>query len=224
MFDEILPDRCRGVKPLTRQIPLFHRRLARLWYSPLPADTMHTMKKVVWGRRGAHARALILAALATMSTACASTGAVPRPFPSPGRPAAPASAPEAAAPSGTAIDGYALVGAALALRGAPYRNGGSDPSGFDCSGFTQYVFSQYGVALSRAVREQFQQGTSVKRDEVSPGDLLFFATSGEGVSHVAIAVGGDEFVHAPSSKGVVRVERLGSGYWSPRFVGARRVN
>ena len=122
------------------------------------------------------------------------------------------------------FDGYALVGTALSLRGAPYRTGGNDPSGLDCSGFTQYVFRQYGIALPRDVREQYQFGKSVRPEELAAGDLLFFTTTDPGVSHVAIAVGGDEFVHAPSSSGVVRVEHLSSTYWAPRFVAAKRVN
>ncbi len=167
-----------------------------------------------------------LLGIMALSSACASTGAVPRPFQTPGvAPAAPAAAPSPAAPSVTpAVDGYALVGTALSMLGVPYRNGGSDPAGFDCSGFTQYVFAQYGVALAREVREQFKQGQAVAPRDVAPGDLIFFATTDPGPSHVGIAVGGDEFVHAPSSSGVVRVERLGSSYWAPRFLGARRVN
>ena len=175
-------------------------------------------------RRAALAAAMLM--LAAGSIACASTGAVPRPFPMPGGPAPANPAGPAVphtAPARTGIDGYALVGTALALRGAPYRNGGADPTGFDCSGFTQYVFEQYGVALPRAVRDQYQQGKPVKQDELAPGDLVFFSTTAPGASHVAIAVGGDEFVHAPSSTGVVRVEHLGSSYWAPRFLGARRV-
>ena len=121
------------------------------------------------------------------------------------------------------MDGYALVGTALSLRGAPYRDGGTDPQGFDCSGFTQYVFSQYGLSLPRAVREQYRVGKSIKAEDLAPGDILFFATTEPGPSHVAIAIGGDQFVHAPSSTGVVRVERLSSSYWSPRYLGARRV-
>jgi cell wall-associated NlpC family hydrolase len=171
--------------------------------------------------------------------ACASTGAVPRPFPMPGgAPAAPASpaspspsrpappypsSPNPAPPVTAGVDGYALAGTALALRGTPYRNGGTDPSGFDCSGFTQYVFSQYGLSLPREVREQYRVGQPVKAEELAPGDILFFATTDPGPSHVAIAVGGDQFVHAPSSTGVVRVEHLSSSYWSPRYLGARRI-
>src|SRR5450631_2999034 len=137
-------------------------------------------------------------ALAAGSMACASTGAVPRPFPMPGSPAAPGTSPPDAPPAGPApvrsgrasLDGYALVGTALALRGAPYRNGGSDPNGFDCSGFTKYVFSRYGLSLPREVREQYRVGQSVKAEELAPGDILFFTTTEPGPSHVAIAVGG----------------------------------
>jgi cell wall-associated NlpC family hydrolase len=66
-------------------------------------------------------------------------------------------------------------------------------------------------------------GQPVRRGDLRPGDLLFFSTTAPGASHVAIAVGRDEFVHAPSSTGVVRTERLTSSYWSPRFLGAKRV-
>ena len=138
-------------------------------------------------------------------------GSAPSSASSPDRPAAPRH-----------IDGYALVGTALSFRGVPYRNGGSDPQGFDCSGFTQYVFAQYGVALPREVREQFEKGRALTPGEVAPGDLIFFSTVAPGPTHVGIAIGGDAFVHAPSSAGVVRVERLGSSYWAPRYVGARR--
>jgi len=168
-------------------------------------------------------RILLLTACVACASACASTGAVPRPFPTPGGsppPITASSSPETRA----GIDGYAVTGTALALRGTPYRNGGTDPTGFDCSGFTQYVFAQHGLALPREVREQFHTGKAVKVDKVAPGDLLFFTTTDPGASHVAIALGSDEFVHAPSSDGVVRVERLSSTYWQPRFLGARRVD
>ena len=116
-----------------------------------------------------------------------------------------------------------VVGTALALRGVAYRKGGSDPNGFDCSGFTQYVFGRHGLELPREVRDQYRFGRAVRREKRAAGDLLFFSTVAAGASHVGIAIGGDEFVHAPSSTGVVRVERLTSSYWSRRFVGARRI-
>jgi len=112
----------------------------------------------------------------------------------------------------------------MMLRGIPYRNGGSDPSGFDCSGFVQWVFAQNGVRLPREVREQYQAGNKIDLRDVEPGDLLFFETVSRGASHVGVAIGGDQFVHAPSSTGVVRVERFTAAYWSRRFVGARRVD
>jgi cell wall-associated NlpC family hydrolase len=116
-----------------------------------------------------------------------------------------------------------LIDTALSYRGTPYRNGGSDPKGFDCSGFTQWVFAQHGVALPREVEEQFKAGKKIKEDDLKPGDLVFFHTVSRGASHVGIVVEGDQFVHAPSSNGVVRVESINSSYWSPRFVGARRL-
>jgi cell wall-associated NlpC family hydrolase len=182
--------------------------------SPRPrADTPHV-----------HRVALLLAVL-WFCSACASTGAVPKPFPVPGSTGSTGSSgpPAAAIPGRERADPYALVGTALSLRGIPYRNGGSDPGGFDCSGFTQYVFAKHGIGLARDVREQFRQGRAVEPRDVAPGDLVFFSTSGPGASHVGIVVGGDEFIHAPSSSGVVRVERIGSSYWAPRFIGARRI-
>jgi cell wall-associated NlpC family hydrolase len=207
-----------------------------------------------------YARAFASLVLAAATGACASTGAVPHPFPMPGGTRSSATpgttAPGTNAPGTTApgtadpgtvapgtnapgtlapgtpapgvlphpFDAYALTGTALSLRGIPYRNGGTDPNGFDCSGFTQYVFAQHGISIPREVREQFRVGSSVEPDQLVAGDLLFFATTDPGASHVGISIGGDEFVHAPSSTGVVRVERLGSSYWSPRFLGARRIN
>lgn len=181
--------------------------------------------------------------LATLGAACASTGAVPHPFPMPGSarllpPAAPAAAPgpeSAAAPADDSAASSlpvradealfrAIVDTAMQLRGASYRNGGSGPDEFDCSGFTQYVFAQHGVALPRDVRDQFTVGMPIDPSaDFRAGDLLFFTTTAPGASHVAISLGGDEFVHAPSSNGVVRVEKLTTGYWNERFLGARRI-
>ena len=111
----------------------------------------------------------------------------------------------------------------MKLRGVPYRNGGSDPSGFDCSGFVQWVFAQNGVLLPREVREQYTAGRKIDLRDVQPGDLVFFQTVSRGASHVGVVIGGDQFVHAPSSTGVVRVERFTADYWTKRFVGARRI-
>lgn len=183
-----------------------------------------------------------LIALAIVSGACATTpGATPRPFPMPGRPPAVAARPappEPAPQTDPAVEGLtdtvpaapplslaesALISTALELRGVPYRYGGSDLSGFDCSGFTQYVFAKHGVRLPREVQDQFRTGFEVDARELEAGDLLFFATTSPSASHVGIAIGSDTFIHAPSSKGVVRIEHLGLDYWTKRFVGVRRV-
>jgi cell wall-associated NlpC family hydrolase len=163
---------------------------------------------------------------AALSGACASTGGTPHPFPTPGprsTPAASAAPPPVPESPRATISEYDVVGTALDLRGVRYKNGGADPGGFDCSGFTQYVFAKYGVSLPREVKDQFKTGTPVDRKTLEPGDLIFFTTTAPGASHVGIAVGGDEFVHAPSTSGVVRVERFSSSYWAPRFIGGRRV-
>ncbi len=172
---------------------------------------------------------------AWLASACASTGAVPRPFPTPGNPSGvrPRSdSPDGGTSSGVrphspgatlVVDGYAVAGTALSLRGAPYRNGGSDPSGFDCSGFVWYVFAQHGVAVPRTVSQQFHSGRDVTVNDLQAGDLVFFSTEAPGASHVGLAIGGDEFVHAPSSRGDVRVERISARYWSSRYVGAKRM-
>jgi len=178
-----------------------------------------------------------LVAAAALVSACASSGANrPRPFPTPAgaSTSAPAPIPSSAAeapatppveaPRATSSQDEALVATALSFRGTPYRNGGSDPRGFDCSGFAQWVFAQYGIALPRNVEEQFKIGEKIKQDELKPGDLVFFHTESRGASHVGIFVADDQFIHAPSSRGVVRVEYINSTYWGPRFVGARRVS
>lgn len=171
---------------------------------------------------------------AVLAAGCASTGAVPQPFPGAGTARAPATAPpvpEPADPEDPALpmpyggtpDGYALRSTALALRGAPYRNGGANPSGFDCSGFVQYVFAQHGLSVPRVTKVQYQTGKKVGRKALEPGDLVFFSTIAPGPSHVGISLGGDLFVHAPSEGGVVRVDSLDQDYWRTRFIGARRV-
>jgi cell wall-associated NlpC family hydrolase len=166
----------------------------------------------------------VLIAVAAWASGCASSGAVPKPFPTAPKTAAASHPSPPDTGVGPVVDAYALTSTALSLRGTPYRNGGEDPTGFDCSGFTQFVYSQYGIRLPREVKDQFHVGRPVKSDEVVAGDLLFFATTGRDATHVGIAVGGDEFVHAPSSTGVVRVERLSQSYWSRRYLGARRFD
>jgi cell wall-associated NlpC family hydrolase len=166
------------------------------------------------------------AACATTRTTAGKSPNVPRPFPGAPLPPIPDTpVPDAAAVPPALVETLpAVVTTALTLRGMPYRNGGSQPAdGFDCSGLVQWVFAQHGTPLPRDVRQQFDVGEKIGPNQLLPGDLVFFQTVSRGASHVGIAIGRDEFVHAPSSRGVVRVERLSNTYWSKRWVGARRV-
>jgi cell wall-associated NlpC family hydrolase len=166
--------------------------------------------------------------------ACASTGATPRPFPTPGGSPASRSIPAPEAPEGVPSaepdalapePGYGVAGTALSYRGVRYRNGGSDPEGgFDCSGLVWYVFARHGIPVPRTVAEQYRTGMRVDGTELRAGDLVFFNTTGGSPSHVGISIGGDQFVHAPSASGEVRVEHLGASYWAERFVGIRRMD
>jgi cell wall-associated NlpC family hydrolase len=164
-------------------------------------------------------RRVMVVLLAVSAGGCAASRAVPAPFPG-AVPAPPAPITRA----GSRASAPAIVDTALALRGAPYLTGGRSPAGFDCSGFVWYVFDRQGVPMPRTVAEQWRTGRAVRRERIEPGDLVFFDTSGRPATHVGIAVGAGGFVHAPSSRGEVRVEQLGSSYWGRRFVGARRVD
>lgn len=114
---------------------------------------------------------------------------------------------------------------ALELVGIRYRRGGTSPeTGFDCSGFVGHVFRQgLGLILPRTSREISKSGEVVKRNELQPGDLVFFKTMRHAFSHVGIYLGDNLFVHAPASGGQVRVEDMRTGYWGKRFNGARRI-
>lgn len=115
---------------------------------------------------------------------------------------------------------------ALDLLGIRYRRGGTSPeSGFDCSGFVSHVFREgLGLILPRSSKEMSKSGEVVARDELKPGDLVFFNTMRSAFSHVGIYLGENQFVHAPRAGGRVRIEDLRDGYWVKRFNGARRVN
>lgn len=114
---------------------------------------------------------------------------------------------------------------ALRFIGKPYRYGGESPAtGFDCSGLVQYSYGRAGVDVPRTTGEQWREGQPVARTQIKKGDLLFFNQEGKRSSHVAIYVGNDSFVHAPSSGKRVRRDRLRDPYWRKHFAGARRIN
>jgi cell wall-associated NlpC family hydrolase len=120
-----------------------------------------------------------------------------------------------------------MVMSAMHFLGVPYQRGGSNAEeGFDCSGFTRHVFeNSIGLLLPRRADEQAQSTAlhTVQREELKPGDLVFFNTMRRAFSHVGIYVGNDKFIHAPRTGAQVRIEDMRQAYWSKRFNGARRA-
>lgn len=131
-----------------------------------------------------------------------------------------------------APDGYAqlpqarpeVVSYALSLQGTPYRYGGSSPrEGFDCSGFVYHVYSQDGLRLPRTSSEMARTLLAISAEQLRPGDLVFFNTSGRPFSHVGVYIGNNQFVHAPSRRGQhVKISNLNETYWKARLEGFRR--
>jgi cell wall-associated NlpC family hydrolase len=111
--------------------------------------------------------------------------------------------------------------------GVPYRLGGSGGTGgFDCSGFTRHIFEMsLGLVLPRRVDDQASAAglVEVQRDELRPGDLVFFNTLRRTFSHVGIYIGDGKFIHSPSTGSTVRVDDMRFAYWNQRFTGARRA-
>lgn len=124
--------------------------------------------------------------------------------------------------SGLSAKRTAVLDYAAKFLGVPYVYGGSTPSGFDCSGFTSYVYKNTVCSIERVAQAQFDTTTRVSRDELLPGDLVFFGSSAYSISHVGIYVGDDQFIHAPHTGDVVKYDSL-SGSYASRFQGGGRV-
>jgi cell wall-associated NlpC family hydrolase len=141
--------------------------------------------------------------------------APPPPVPPPPQPPAPAPSP----PPSPIGDGHPET-AAIAARylGVPYRWGGASPAGFDCSGLVMYVYAQIGIALPHYTVAQYGLGVPVPRDRLQPGDLVFF----DGLGHVGIYIGANQFIHAPHTGDVVKVSTI-TGWYARTYVGARRI-
>lgn len=109
--------------------------------------------------------------------------------------------------------------------GVRYVYGGTSPEGFDCSGFIGYVYKNFGIKLSRSAQSMYKNGTKVSRAALKAGDILFFDASSRktagAIDHVGIYLGGDKFIHASSSKGSVRIQKLSQ--YKGSYIGAKRV-
>jgi cell wall-associated NlpC family hydrolase len=148
-----------------------------------------------------------------------------QPQPAPAQPTAPpptttSTTPAPAPPAAPAGAGHPEA-AAVAARylGVPYRWGGASPSGFDCSGLVTYVYAQLGISLPHYTVAQWNATIAISPSELQPGDLVFF----DGLGHVGIYIGANEFIHAPHAGDVVRVSSLGESGYASHFDGARRV-
>ena len=107
--------------------------------------------------------------------------------------------------------------------GKPYRWGATGPNSFDCSGFTSYVYKNgAGISLPRTSVNQSRTGTKISKNNLKTGDLVFFNTSGRGVSHVGIYIGDSKFIHSSSSKGIT-ISNLNSTYYRNKFISGSRI-
>jgi cell wall-associated NlpC family hydrolase len=111
-----------------------------------------------------------------------------------------------------------VVGIAMQYLGVPYRWGGASPSGFDCSGFVMYVFAKIGISLPHSTYALWNVGVPVSRDQLQPGDLVFF----NGLGHMGIYIGSNQFIHAPHTGDVVKISSM-NGWYASTYYGARRV-
>lgn len=116
-----------------------------------------------------------------------------------------------------------LISSARNYLGIPYKYGGATTSGFDCSAYTQRVFKDVGISIPRTTGGQYGLGTPVSKSNLQVGDLVFFNTTGRGVSHVGIYIGNSNFIHASTSKGVSIASINDPYYWGKRYLGAKRV-
>ena len=112
-----------------------------------------------------------------------------------------------------------VVGVAMQFLGTPYVWGGASPSGFDCSGLIMYAYAQVGVSLPHHAASQYGMGVPVSRDQLQPGDLVFF----NGLGHAGIYIGGGQFIHAPHTGDVVKISSLSDSWYASTWYGARRL-
>lgn len=126
--------------------------------------------------------------------------------------------------SGEVLNGSRVLELAARHLGTPYRYGGQTPGGFDCSGFVKYIFGQIGINLPRTADGQATLGIEVSREQLLPGDLVFFRCNGGIIDHVGIYSGNNEFIHSssPRSGGVI-YSSMSEGYYARSYSSARRI-
>lgn len=127
------------------------------------------------------------------------------------------------ADAASGIKSSQVVSAANKVMGTKYVYGGTTTKGFDCSGFIGYVYKKAGVKLPRTSAAMYKTGKKVSKKNLKAGDLVFFNTSGKGVSHVGIYIGNGKFAHSSSSKGVSVSKLNDPYYWGSKYIGAKRV-
>ncbi|MCB2338721.1 C40 family peptidase [Clostridium estertheticum] len=119
---------------------------------------------------------------------------------------------------GATVSQGAIVAYASNFLGTPYLWGGTTPSGFDCSGFTQYVYAHFGISVGRTTFDQINDGVEVSRDNLQPGDLVFFGSFAN-PHHMGMYIGDNNYIHAPHTGDVIKISALGRN----DYVTARRV-
>jgi len=118
--------------------------------------------------------------------------------------------------------GKQVVDFAKQYLGVKYAWAGNTPKGFDCSGFTQYIFKHFGVELEHSASSQYGGGEKISKENLEPGDLVFFTTYKSGPSHVGIYIGSGQFIHASTGDRKIIITSMNSSYYLKRYLGARR--
>lgn len=117
-----------------------------------------------------------------------------------------------------------VISVAKANLNKKYKAGGTGPNEFDCSGFTKYVYKKaINLDLPRTSRDQATVGTTVSKSNIRKGDLLFFKTNGQNISHVAIYMGNGKMIHARNERHNITIDNINDSYWKRTYVHAKRV-